>query len=75
MEMDQRKNYVRNVAKKFGRAKLASHFNVTLQNVHKWCVRNQFPASRVVEIEALTGIPCWELRPDIFPPERFSDRT
>ncbi|MCV9906655.1 YdaS family helix-turn-helix protein [Brucella sp. HL-2] len=32
----------------------------------------RIPAERVLDVEALTGIPCCELRPDIYPPDRFS---
>ena len=71
-EVDQdRKDYVRNIAANYGRVKLAKHFNITPQNIHMWCKRNSIPARFVVPLELLTGIPCWELRPDIFPPERF----
>ncbi len=38
------------------------------QSVYGW---KKIPADYVLRIEALTGIPCCELRPDIYPPDRF----
>ncbi|MDQ4678157.1 YdaS family helix-turn-helix protein, partial [Stenotrophomonas maltophilia group sp. RNC7] len=32
----------------------------------------RIPAERVLDVEALTAIPCSELRPDIYPPDRFA---
>lgn len=39
------------------------------QTLYGW---KHIPAEHVLKVEAATGIPCCELRPDIYPPERFS---
>lgn len=33
----------------------------------KW-ERNRIPAERVLHVENVTGIPRWQLRPDLYPP-------
>lgn len=38
------------------------------QSVYGW---KRIPAEYVLKIEAVTGIPCYELRPDIYPASRF----
>ena len=47
----------------FGRALGVSH-----QAVKKW-TQSHIPAERVLAVEALTGVPREELRPDIYPPQ------
>jgi DNA-binding transcriptional regulator YdaS (Cro superfamily) len=37
--------------------------------ITKWKHRGQIPAERVLAIEAITGVPRHELRPDIYPPD------
>ena len=38
------------------------------QTLYGW---KHIPAEHVLKVEAATGIPCYELRPDIYPPDRF----
>ena len=50
--------------------KISDHFNVSKQAVYLW-FRTKIPAERVIELEKVTGIPRYELRPDIYPPEDY----
>ena len=47
---------------------LACALGIKHPAIYSW---TRIPAERVLEVEALTGIPCCELRPDIYPPDRF----
>ena len=60
------------VAMAGGQSEVARRLNVKQQNV-QYHVKNSVacPADWVLEIESATGIPCWEIRPDLYPPERF----
>ena len=40
-------------------------------NIYKWRQLGAVPAIWVLDVEKASGIPCWELRPDIYPPTRF----
>ena len=55
-----------------GPTAVARALDVRQSVVSNWAIRNRIPAERVLEIERITGVPCWEIRPDIFPPERFA---
>jgi DNA-binding transcriptional regulator YdaS (Cro superfamily) len=46
---------------------LAAGTGTTLQNVGKW---KRIPGERVIQVEALTGVPREKLRPDLYPPRR-----
>jgi DNA-binding transcriptional regulator YdaS (Cro superfamily) len=50
-----------------GRAKLAASLGIAPQAISQW---RDIPVRRVLDIEALTGIPRSTLRPDIYPPSR-----
>jgi DNA-binding transcriptional regulator YdaS (Cro superfamily) len=50
-------------------AELARRLNVSLQLVCNWRKAGQVPASRVLAIEAATGVPRHVIRPDYYPPE------
>ena len=50
---------------------LARELEISPAAVSQW---RRIPAERVLEIERITGVPCWEIRPDIFPPERFATK-
>jgi len=42
------------------------------QSVAHW-LRNQCPAYRVLDVERVTGVPRYELRPDLYPPEEYRE--
>lgn len=45
-------------------AKVAKHIGVTYQAVAQW---RRVPATRVLKVAEVTGIPPHELRPDLYP--------
>lgn len=47
-------------------ADLAVKLGIQPPALSKW-KRNRVPAERVLDVERLTGIPRWRLRPDIYP--------
>jgi DNA-binding transcriptional regulator YdaS (Cro superfamily) len=47
-----------------GPAALAKELGVTKQAISQW---RKVPPRRALEIQRLTGIPCHEMRPDLFP--------
>lgn len=47
-----------------GTAKLAAWLSISSQAVSQW---ERVPVERVLEVERLTGVPRYELRPDIYP--------
>lgn len=49
-----------------GRAQLASLIGVTKSAVYQW---TRVPAERVLAVEAATGVPRQQLRPDLYPVE------
>jgi len=51
-----------------GTTALARALGIEHAALYGW---KRIPAERVLGIEILTGIPCCELRPDIYPPDRF----
>lgn len=55
-----------------GFAELAKRLHVTRQAVSAWRQRGCVPAERVIEIERLTGVSRYDLRPDIYPQENRS---
>jgi DNA-binding transcriptional regulator YdaS (Cro superfamily) len=47
---------------------LAQIVGVTQQSVSEWCIKNKaIPPRHVLKVEAATGIPKEDLRPDIYP--------
>lgn len=51
---------------RYGRmAKVARGLGITRAAVWQW---RRVPAQRVLEVERITGIPRYELRPDLYPP-------
>ena len=46
---------------------LANSLGLSQPAIAKWLERQQIPAERVLEVSRLTGIPAFELRPDIYP--------
>ena len=55
------------ITKAGGPAAVGRHFGISWQAVSAW---RECPARRVMGLEALSGIPRSELRPDLYPPER-----
>lgn len=47
-----------------GVAKLAEALGITSQAISQW---RQVPHERVLAVEKITGIPRYELRPDLYP--------
>jgi DNA-binding transcriptional regulator YdaS (Cro superfamily) len=45
--------------------KAAARFGVTQKAISKW-VNGELPLKRVRQVEQITGIPAWKLRPDTF---------
>lgn len=52
---------------------LARMIGTTQQNVHHWVKRSWVPAEVVKSIEAATGVPRHELRPDLWEPSSKAD--
>jgi DNA-binding transcriptional regulator YdaS (Cro superfamily) len=42
-----------------------------VMTVRQWLQRNTIPARWVLSVEKISGVPCYEIRPDIYPVERF----
>jgi len=55
---------------------LAKALNVTQAHVWNWLNRDsQVTAEYVLSIERLTGVPRYELRPDIYPPSEYKQAS
>lgn len=64
------------VIKKIGTQKaLAEALGVSTMSVSKWVSTGRIPVDRVLTIEKLTGVPRYELRPDIYPPEEYKQAS
>ena len=50
-----------------GGAHLAEYLGIERQAVYQW---TRVPVEHVLRIENLTGIPCYRMRPDIYPRPR-----
>lgn len=48
-------------------AALAKVLGISTQAISQW---REVPVNRVLDIESVTGVPRYELRPDIYPPPR-----
>ncbi|CAG8998076.1 MAG: hypothetical protein CENE_00007 [Candidatus Celerinatantimonas neptuna] len=44
-------------------------------NIRKWVQLKRVPGKWVLKVEQASGVPCWELRPDLYPPERFHSQV
>lgn len=53
--------------------RLARAVGVTHQTIHSWIKAGKVPATRVLAVEAATGISRHELRPDVFGPAPDQD--
>jgi hypothetical protein len=47
---------------------LARALDIKHPSIYRW---TRIPAEHVLKVEEVTGIPCYELRPDIYPASRF----
>jgi DNA-binding transcriptional regulator YdaS (Cro superfamily) len=56
----------RAVAVAGGQTKLAKLIGVTQGHVSSWIKRGKVPAEKVLLIERQTGVPRYDLRPDVF---------
>lgn len=56
-----------------GQSALARKLGCTSQAVSKMCATGRVPAERVLPIEAATGVPRHELRPDLYPVENKAE--
>ncbi len=51
---------------------LAEMLGVRQSHISNWLNRDErVPAERVLSIEAATGVPRHELRPDLYPPDEY----
>ena len=58
-----------------GVTRLACAINVKYQSIQNWIVSGRPPAEHVLSIEKATGVPRYELRPDIYPPEEYKQAS
>jgi len=55
-----------------GQTALAKALNKKQAHIWGWINRDKkVPAEQVIPIEKITGVPRYELRPDIYPPEEY----
>lgn len=47
-----------------GPTELARRLNIKAPSIHSW---RKIPPKRVLTVAEITGIPPWELRPDLYP--------
>lgn len=55
------------VDKAGGQSALARKLGIRPQAVQKWCAAGRIPPTRVLAVEAATGVSRKALRPDIYP--------
>jgi DNA-binding transcriptional regulator YdaS (Cro superfamily) len=53
-----------------GATAAAAKLKLTRQAVERWARKKHVPADRVLALEALSGVPRHELRPDLYPKEK-----
>jgi DNA-binding transcriptional regulator YdaS (Cro superfamily) len=56
----------RAIAAAGGMRELARRMHITPQALSGWRLRGSIPHMRVRQVAEITGIPIWELRPDIY---------
>lgn len=60
------------VRKAGGQTHVARQFGLTRQAVESWFA-NGVPAKHVLKLARLSGVPAWELAPEIYPPPDGGD--
>lgn len=63
-----KKSVVKAIKKAGGTSAVATHFGVSYQAVQQWAAKG-IPVKRVIQMEALSGIPRHVLCPEVFPDE------
>jgi DNA-binding transcriptional regulator YdaS (Cro superfamily) len=48
-------------------SELARKLGIRCQSVQQWVRRSRVPAERVLEVEDITGVPRYLIRPDLYP--------
>lgn len=56
-------------------AALAAQIGCSQQHVSRMLQSGRVTAEYVLRIEAATGVPRWELRPDLYPPHEYAERA
>lgn len=51
-----------------GISEMARQLGIKPPSISEWKARNRVPAERVLEVEKISGVSRYELRPDIFGP-------
>ena len=52
-----------------GQSALARAVGVTPQAVQQWVTQGRISYRKVIDVERVTGVPRYELRPDLYPQE------
>jgi hypothetical protein len=56
----------RAISKAGGMRELARQMKITPQALSGWRLRGSIPHMRARQVSEITGIPIWELRPDVY---------
>lgn len=54
---------------------LSVEFGISTQAIHNWLLRGWIPAERCLQVERLTGVSRYELRPDVYGERPRDDTT
>lgn len=67
---------IQKAIKQFGSMKkLAESVGVTRQAVKLWQENGSVPQKKVFDVERATGIPIWELNPEVYPKQIFKQAS
>lgn len=64
--MDKRSALRQAIAVAGSQTKLAAKLGIRQPSIAEWLARNTVPIDRCTTIEALTGVRCEQLRPDVY---------